>query len=95
MEAAVKITGKQVMKAAGAVCLATGVVAFSAVVASGAAIGAVAEGFKSAKNTMQNILKKDEAVVADEAVAENAAKSAEKSAEENAGESTGQDIEEA
>lgn len=59
MEATVKVTGKQVMKVAGAVCLATGVVALSAVVASGAAIGAVAEGFKSAKNTMQNIYRKE------------------------------------
>ena len=40
--------------------MATGVVALSAVVASGAAIGGVVEGFKSAKNTMQKILKKDE-----------------------------------
>lgn len=87
MEATVKITGKQVMKAVGAVCLATGVVALSAVVASGAAIGAVAEGFKSAKNTMQNILKKDEAV------AENTEESAEKSAEENAEKNIGEEIE--
>ena len=31
----------------------------SAVVASGAAVGAVAEGFRSAKNVMREMLKKD------------------------------------
>lgn len=40
--------------------IAAGVVALSAVIASGAAAGAVAEGFGSAKNTMQKILKKEE-----------------------------------
>lgn len=38
----------------------------SAVVASGAAAGAVVEGFRSAKNTMQKILKKDEDAAGDE-----------------------------
>ena len=60
MEATVQITGKKAVKVLGAACLATGVVALSAVVASGAAVGAVVEGFKSAKNTIQKILKKDE-----------------------------------
>ena len=60
MEATVQITGKKAVKVLGAACLATGVVTLSAVIASGAAVGAVAEGFKSAKNTMQKILKKDE-----------------------------------
>ena len=60
MEATVQITGKKAMKVLGAACLATGVVALSAVVASGAAVGAVVEGFKSAKSTMQKILIKDE-----------------------------------
>lgn len=69
MEETIHITGKKVVKVLGAVCLATGVVALSAVVASGAAVGAVAEGFKSAKNTMQKILKKDE-IEADEVLAE-------------------------
>lgn len=71
MDVAVQITGKKVVKVLGAVCLATGVVALSAVVASGAAVGAVAEGFRSAKNTMQRILKKDEATVEDEVLSES------------------------
>lgn len=66
MDVAVQITGKKVVKVLGAACLATGVVALSAVVANGAAVGAVAEGFKSAKNTMQKILKKVETAAADE-----------------------------
>lgn len=49
MEATVQRTGKRAAKIFGAVCLATGVAALSAVVASGAAVGAVAEGFRSAK----------------------------------------------
>lgn len=60
MEASIHITGKKAVKILGAACLATGVVALSAVVASGAAVGAVAEGFKTAKNTMQRILSKEE-----------------------------------
>lgn len=71
MDVAVQITGKKVVKVLGAACLATGVVALSAVVASGAAVGAVAEGFRSAKNTMQKILQKDETVAADEVLAES------------------------
>lgn len=71
MEATIHISGKKVLKVLGASCLATGVVALSAVVASGAAVGAVVEGFKSAKNTMQEILKKDENVAVDEALVEN------------------------
>lgn len=70
MEATIHITGKKAVKVLGAVCLATGVVALSAVVASGAAVGAVAEGFRSAKNTMQKILKKEE-TAADETPEEN------------------------
>lgn len=59
MEATVQRTGKRAAKIFGAVCLATGVAALSAVVASGAAVGAVAEGFRSAKNVMREMLKKD------------------------------------
>ena len=65
MEATIQISGKKVIKVLGAACLATGVVALSAVVASEAAVGAVVEGFKSAKNTMQKILNNDENVTAD------------------------------
>ena len=71
MEATIHITGKKVLKVLGASCLATGVVALSAVVASGAAVGAVVEGFKSAKNTMQKILKKDENMAVDEILVES------------------------
>lgn len=44
------------LKVTGAVCVATGVVAMSALVASGAAVGAVMEGFKAAGNTMKKML---------------------------------------
>ena len=66
MEATIPITGKKVVKVLGAACLATGVVALSAVVASGAAVGAVAEGFRSAKSTVKKILKKEGDVAVDE-----------------------------
>lgn len=82
MDVAVQITGKKVVKVLGAACLATGVVALSAVVASGAAVGAVAEGFRSAKNTMQKILKKDETASADE-VLEKSIIATERAAEES------------
>ena len=71
MDVAIQITGKKVVKVLGAACLATGVVALSAVVASGAAVGAVVEGFKSAKNTMQKILNNDENVAADGVLGES------------------------
>ena len=51
-----KINIKKIGKIAGAACVATGVVAVSALVASGAAVGAVAEGFKSARSTIKSIL---------------------------------------
>lgn len=66
MEATIHITGKKAVKVLGAVCLATGVAALSAVVASGAAVGAVAEGFRSAKITIQKILKRDETAAENE-----------------------------
>lgn len=71
MYAKAGITGEKVLKVLGAACMATGVVALSAVVASGAAAGAVAEGFKSAKNTMQRILKGDEVPTVSEDTADN------------------------
>ena len=71
MDATVQITGKKVVKVLGAACLATGMVALSAVAASGAAVGAVAEGFKSAKNTMKKTLKNEERAAADEALKES------------------------
>ena len=71
MEATIQITGKKAAKVLGAACLATGVVALSAVVASGAVVGAVVEGFKTAKDTMQKILKKDAAAADGEGLVEN------------------------
>lgn len=41
---------------AGATCAATGIVALSALVASGAAVGAVVEGFRTAGDTMKKLL---------------------------------------
>ena len=68
MEAGIEITGKKAVKIAGAACLAAGLVALSAVIASGAAVGAVAEGFRSAKNAMCKALKKEEIGAGDEAL---------------------------
>lgn len=70
MEATIHITGRKVAKALGVTCLAAGVVAVSAVVASGAAVGAVVGGFEYAKNTVREIWKKENAT-AGEAVAES------------------------
>lgn len=78
MKATVEITGKKAAKVLGIACLATGVVALSAVIASGAAVGAVAEGFRSAKNIARKVWKKEE-TIEDNAIEE-------KVAEENAAE---------
>lgn len=58
---------KKALKVTGAVATATGVVALSALVASGAAVGAVVEGFKAAGDTFKDVMKKAETqeVVAD------------------------------
>ena len=50
---------KKIAKCAGAACAATGVVALSSLVASGAAVGAVVEGFKSAGSIMKRILEEE------------------------------------
>lgn len=60
------------LKVAGALTVATGVVAVGAVVASGAALGAMVEGFKAAGDAVKSILteeekKKQEAVIEPEA----------------------------
>lgn len=60
MDERVKKYGEKAVKVSGAVFIATGVVALSSLVASGAAVGAVVEGFKSAKDTMKKILKEKE-----------------------------------
>lgn len=49
-------TIRHLLKFTGAVTAAAGIVALSAVVASGAATGAIVSGFKSAKSAMQSIL---------------------------------------
>lgn len=48
------------VKAAGAFAVAAGVVAVSAVVASGAAVGAMVEGFWAAGSAAKSVLTKDE-----------------------------------
>lgn len=55
-----QIIAKKSAKVAGAFAMATGIVALSAVVASGAAVGAMVEGFKSAKDAVQKSLAKSE-----------------------------------
>ena len=50
---------EKALKITGAFCAATGVVALSALVASGAAVGAVVEGFKTAGKTMKKVLEED------------------------------------
>lgn len=50
------VSMKKLLKVAGAACAATGVVALSGLVASGAAVGAVVEGFKSAGDTIKKML---------------------------------------
>lgn len=72
MKATVEITGKKAAKVLGIACLATGVVALSAVIASGAAVGAVAEGFRSAKNIARKVWKKEE-TIEDKAIEEKVA----------------------
>ena len=47
---------KKTLKVAGALAAATGVVAISALVASGTAVGAVVEGFKSAGKVVKKKL---------------------------------------
>lgn len=55
-----QVIAKKSAKVAGAFAMATGIVALSAVVASGAAVGAMVEGFKSAKDAVQKSLAKSE-----------------------------------
>lgn len=81
MDARVQVHGKKVMKVLGTTCIAVGVVALGAVVASGAAVGTVAGGFKTAKDTMNKILKKEESTAVDEVPTESGQKT-EKTAEE-------------
>lgn len=52
----ININMKKVGKYVGAACAANGVVALSGLVASGAAVGAVVEGFRSAAATMKKMV---------------------------------------
>lgn len=68
-----EINIKKIGKLAGAVCVATGVVAVSALVASGAAVSAITEGFKAAGSTVKKIMNEqnqDEEIVVERAPAE-------------------------
>lgn len=56
----VKVVAKKTLKVAGALAAGAGVIAISALVASGAAVGAVAEGFKSAKKAAKKVLNENE-----------------------------------
>lgn len=60
MGAAAHMKVRKAVKALGAACLATGIVALGAVLASGAAAGTMAQGFRSAKNTVREILREGE-----------------------------------
>lgn len=51
-----RIVCKKTGKVLGAVAAATGIVAIGAVVASGAAVGAMVEGFKAAGKTVKDVL---------------------------------------
>ena len=51
-----RIVCKKTGKVLGAVAAATGIVAIGAVVASGAAVGAMIEGFKAAGKTVKDVL---------------------------------------
>ena len=55
-----KVNGKRIAKWAGASCCAVGIVALSSLIASKAAVGAVVEGFKAAKETIGAVFKKEE-----------------------------------
>lgn len=52
-----EINTKKICKITGTACVATGIVCVSAFVASGTAVVAIAEGFKTAGNTIKKILK--------------------------------------
>lgn len=60
MNANLKTAANKSIKVAGAFMVATGVVAVSAVVASGAAIGAMVEGFKAAGGAVKSVLNEEE-----------------------------------
>ena len=62
---------KKAMKITGAVCAGVGVMAASALVVSGAALGAMAEGFKYAETAMKRILTEQKSADREDSIAES------------------------
>lgn len=79
MEVNARAVGKTALKVAGAACVGTGLVLVGAVIASGAAVGSVAEGFVMAKKAVADIWKKDNDEAAESAETETASKTEEAS----------------
>lgn len=67
------VSMKKVLKVTGAACAATGVIALSGLVASGAAVGAVVEGFKSAAEMVKKTLSEGVRAEADAEMTEHPA----------------------
>lgn len=65
MEVNAKAVGKTALKVAGAACVGTGLVLAGAVIASGAAVGSLAEGFVMAKKAVVDIFKKEDTAAED------------------------------
>lgn len=72
---------KKAMKIAGAGCVAAGIVALSALVASGAAVGGVVEGFKEAQKAVKKVLAEKEPDVITEEVTQADIEAPEQAAE--------------
>lgn len=60
MNANLQTVASKSLKVAGAFAVVTGVVAVSAVVASGAAVGAMVEGFKAAGGAVKSVLNEED-----------------------------------
>lgn len=60
MNANLQTVASKSLKVAGAFAVATGVVTVSAVVASGAAVGAIVEGFKAAGGAVKSVLNEED-----------------------------------
>lgn len=79
MEVNARAVGKTALKVAGAACVGTGLVLAGAVIASGAAVGSVAEGFVMAKKAVADIWKKDNDEAVESAETDTASKAEEAS----------------
>ncbi len=77
MEVNARAVGKTALKVAGAACVGTGLVLAGAVIASGAAVGSVAEGFVMAKKAVADIWKKDNDETAESSETDTASKTEE------------------